>query len=986
MNGGVSGTNSFSLNGAPISLTGSWQVAPNVDAIQEFKVMTNTYDAAMGRTGGGSVNTTLKAGTNQWHGTMFDFVRNSLFDANYTQNKQVNAGRGKHITHQYGGTIGGALRKNSDFVFVSFEGFKELVPFPVVANVPPMDLRDGQHFSNYGWKIYDPLTVHNCVNSVDVAGNCGNTTYIRSPFPGNVLPKSRINPIGEKLLSYYPAPNAPGLAQNFVYANSTGKYHYEQPIARYDRVISDKDRFFFTGTFQHGREYRNQNGIPGAAAAGNIGSQRTNFNTIANYTRIVSPSAIFDVRLSFGRFTAYFPDGEVDSGVTAKDLGINKLTTAPTSTNQFPPRFTVDQFADLFGNGANIYTWGTDNQWNLAPTMTVTKRKMTLKYGVDLVYAMRGSGNVGQTNGQFSFNRSITRQNPLLGGNNTDGAGIADLLLGAPGSGFADWNDTYYRTWPYAGVFIQNDWKVARHLTLNLGLRYDVQFPFVERWDRLNAGFDFNTKSPVSDAVLAQWKTNEAAYNANKANVFPYPPAPDAILGGKTFVTSKGPRRTYDTDWTNIQPRIGVAWAFHKTSVLRGGFGVFHRTATQSGYTDGFSQQTVYQASLDGGITSAALQGSSSAPYSLQNPFPDGLVAPSGSKLGLLTNAGNGVSFDGHQRPIPTNYQYSFGIQHRSIWNTLFDVSYVGSVTNHESMSYNSDYLPLDVFLKAQQTNSFLTRTVNNPFYNILPRNTTFGAGPTMSAQALYYPYPLFNGITISTNPWTRYRYDALQIRVEKRFGGDRRQGGALTMVFSYTFSKNFQDANRLNNWNLTEKPIHEVVGYDKPQNISYTGVWDLPFGKGRHFAAAAPKMVDRVIGGWTINWIYRFTSGNPVGGIDVVSSCPDLLLDNQRHDQWFNNNRNCYKSRPNFTLRNVPDRYGWLRQMDNLTVNLAGAKTFAITERWKFNLRAEAFNLFNHPLYGAPDTGFQNVRFGMLPLGQQNFPRLIQISGKILF
>jgi hypothetical protein len=204
MNGGVSGTNSFTMNGAPNSLTGTWQMAPNVDAIQEFKVQTNTYDASMGRTGGGSVNTVLKSGSNNWHGTMFDFMRNSILDANYTQNNQVlpnGAPRGKHITHQFGGTIGGALKKDRDFVFFSFEGFHEIVPFPVTATVPPQDVLGGQNFSKYKITIYDPATGHTCVAKVDVTGNC-TTAFIRNPFPGDVIPQSRISQIGAKILSY----------------------------------------------------------------------------------------------------------------------------------------------------------------------------------------------------------------------------------------------------------------------------------------------------------------------------------------------------------------------------------------------------------------------------------------------------------------------------------------------------------------------------------------------------------------------------------------------------------------------------------------------------------------------------------------------------------------------------------------------------------------------------------------------------------------
>lgn len=979
MNGGVSGTNSFSLNGAPISLTGTWQVAPNVDAIQEFKVMTNTYDAAIGRTGGGSVNTTLKSGSNKWHGTLFEFMRNSLLDANYTQNNQVGAPRGKHITNQFGGTLGGALRRDKDFIFISFEGFRERVPFPAVANVPPLDLRDGQHFTKYNMKIYDPLTGHSCVDKLDVPGTCS-SSFIRNPFPGNVIPLSRMSAVGAKILSYYPAPNTNGITQNYVYSNSTGKYGYNQPIGRWDHAFNELSRLSTTVTFQHGQEYRNQTGIPGPAASGNIGSERTNFNAITNWTRIF-PRAIFDVRASFGRFTQIFPDAELRSGVTGQSLGIS-VPRAPTSPGDFPPRLVLDQFSDLFGNAANVYTWATDNQWNVVPTVTLIRGTKTLKFGADLVYAMRGNGNIGNANGQLQFNRYATQQYPLRAGSSTDGAGIADVLLGIPGAGFVDWNDTYYRTWPYYGFFVQADWKVRRNLTLNLGLRYDIQVPFVERFDRVNTGFDFNTVNPLSDQVLAKWRQFKAAYDATNPR-FPYPDPPAALLGGKTFVQPGGSRRTYLTDWQNIQPRVGLAWQFARHTVLRTGFGIYHRTATQSNYTDGFSQQTGYVRSLNGDVTPAAgLTGA----YSLENPFPDGLIRPSGSALGLLTNVGSGVSFDGSQRVIPRTFQYSFGIQRNLPWKVLLDTSYVGSITNHDTMSLNVDYLPMSVFLQGQAVSNYLDRVVNNPFFGVLPPTSTFGAGATIAAKSLYYTLPLFNGVTMSTNPWANYRYDSIQLRAEKRFTGNRDIGGALTLIFSYTFSKNFQTANRLNNWDLAETPVHELVSYDKPQNISLSGIWDVPFGRGRHFFPGANRWLNGAIGGWNVNMIYRYNSGNPVGGLDVLSSCDTLLVDEQTHDQWFNNNKSCYKGRASYTLRTAPDRYPWLRQMDNTTVNLAGAKTWTVTERWKFNLRAEAFNLFNHPLYGAPDTGYQNARFGMLPVGQQNFPRLIQVSAKLSF
>jgi hypothetical protein len=957
--------------------------------------MTNTYDASIGRTGGGSVNTTLKSGSNTQHGTLFEYMRNSILDANYTQNNQVGAPRGKHITNQFGGTYGRAIRRDREFIFLSFEGFRERVPFPVVGSVPPMDLRDGQHFSEYKMIVNDPLTGHVCVNKVDVSGTCG-STYIRAPFPGDVIPVNRISPIALKLLSYYPAPNTVGLTQNFVYANSTGRYMYNQPMIRWDRTIDDRDKVNGIVTFQHGNEYRNQTGIPGVAAGGNIHSERSNINAIASWTRILSPSAILDVRASYGRFTSIFPDAETGSGVTAADLGMTQLQRAPTATSDFPPRFAIDQFSNLFGattgcsssttsSNTNLYTWGTDNQWNLAPTVTQTRGTQTLKYGVDLIYIARGTGNIGRATGQFCFTRYGTQQYSLKAGSATDGAGIADLLLGVPGNGLLDWNDTYYRSAPYYGFFIQDDWKVRRNITLNLGLRYDVQVPFVERLNRVNNGFDFTAKNPLSDQILAAWAVDKEAYDATKP-AYPYPAVPTALYGGKTFVQPNGSRRTYYTDWQNIQPRIGVAWQFAPQSVLRAGFGIYHRMATQANYTDGFSQTTYYARSLNGDVTpSAGLTG----PYSLVNPFPNGIIGPSGSALGLETNVGDAISFDGRQRVIPRTFQYSFGLQRMFWWNVKIDASYVGSITDHDTASYNMGYLPMNIYAQGTAAPTFLDRVVANPFYGIMPANSTFGASNTIAAKDLYQYFPLFNGVTESTNPWARYRYDALQLSATKRFsGGGSVMGGFLTTL-SYTFSKNMQSANFLNNYNISEGLVHELVSYDKPQNLGFTGIWDLPVGKGRHFLAGAGPVVQNAIGGWTINWTYRFTSGNPVAGINAIDYCTssELLIPTQTHDEWFNNSKSCnFRGLPSYTLRTVPDRYAWLRQMDNTTINVAASKNFQLHERWRLNLRAEAFNLLNHPLYGAPDTTYSDARFGMLPVGQQNFPRLIQVSGRISF
>jgi hypothetical protein len=244
INGGRQGTNQFLLDGAPISTNGTFNVAPNVEAIQEFKVMVNTYDAQYARTGGGTVNTTLKSGTNQWHGSLFDFWRNRILDANTRQNNASGQKRGFRNQHQFGGVIGGPIRKNKDFVMFSFEGFRERVPFPSVTSVPPMAIRDGD-FSSYipqgqtsVIQVYDPLTSRAC----DLPGaNCiSGGLYVRQPFAGNVIPKNRQSLVGQNILKYYPAANFNplSLTQNYVRGDNLGKYRYEQPIAKWDHIFT----------------------------------------------------------------------------------------------------------------------------------------------------------------------------------------------------------------------------------------------------------------------------------------------------------------------------------------------------------------------------------------------------------------------------------------------------------------------------------------------------------------------------------------------------------------------------------------------------------------------------------------------------------------------------------------------------------------------------------------------------------------------------
>nr|MDQ2901424.1 TonB-dependent receptor [Acidobacteriota bacterium] len=591
VNGGKEETNQFLLNGAPISLTGRWQLSPNVEAVQELRVMTNTYDAQFGRTGGGTVNTTLRGGGNAWHGAAYEFLHNAVFDANSSENNREGAGRGKHITHQFGGALGGPIRKNKDFLFLSFEGFREVAPFPVVSDTPPVDLRDGRHFTQYGLNIYDPLTTRPCREGIDTpAGTKCFGSFIRVRFPNNVIPQSRMSLAGRNILALYPAPTDPGLTQNYFATGNSGRYAYVQPIARWDHNFNDKDRLYALFTYQNGYAVQSTNGFPSPADIGSGTSQRAEQSYITEWTHVLSPSSVVDVRASFGRFTEYFPESSCPLCLTADALGIKIFPHAPTVEQNAAPRVNLDLYSSIIGNS---YTWGTQNQMDLAPGMTQIHGRHVLHFGFEFVYAALGNGGPGRANGEFSFTRQWTQQFAGRNRGPLDGNGVADLLLGLPYTGFVDYDDSFYRTWPYYAGYVQDNWKIRPNLTLNLGLRYDVQVPFLERDNRVNAGFDLTAKNPLSDAVLAKWAELKIAYDAANPK-YPYPDPPAALYGGRLFA-NRANRRPYDTDWTDVQPRLGVAWNFAHQAVLRAGFGIYHRTAADLNFSDGFSQRTSYE-------------------------------------------------------------------------------------------------------------------------------------------------------------------------------------------------------------------------------------------------------------------------------------------------------------------------------------------------------------------------------------------------------
>ncbi len=980
INGARSGTNVFLLNGAPISDNGgTWQIAPNVDAIQEFKVMTNTYDAQWGQFAGGAVNTTLRSGTNDFHGSVFDYFRNSYMDSNWFQNNYNHQAVPFHNQHQFGGSIAGPIRKNKDFFLFTFEGWREVLPAPSQQTVPTPGMKTG-NFNGTGITIYDPMTSLSCS---DPANNCAGHTYARSPFPGNIIPASRMSAAGQKILGYYPNPTSPGLSNNFNAPNVKDQYAYNQPIVKWDHDFDENNKMNFSFDFQHGSEYRDSSGFGGPASYGDINAQRTPQHYIFDYTRILSATSVFDVRMSFGRFTDNHP-GWGDPSFKGSSLGVN-IPCAPTVSTCAAPRIDVTNFASMFGNGNYQINWWSYNTWDLLPSLTLNRGTHTLHIGAEAKYVARPSQSSGYASGYMTFNNAWTRHYSDVDGGASDGSGIASMLLGDPASGQVDFNTTAYITRPYFSWYLQDDWKVSSKLTINGGIRYEVQMPWVERYNRGIYAFNYTEVNPYSNAVLANW--NKLAATSN--DPYGYPAAPSALLGGLEFLGANGnPTRQYHIDWTNLAPRLGFAYRVDDKTVLRAGVGVFYRPLSNNLSSQyGFSQTTNYTGSVTNGLYPMA-GADPAGPGSLANPFPNGLIQPVGATQGLMTYAGNGISYNDPRYRTPRTYQYSFGLQRELPGHINLELSYAGNREIFVPVSLNWSNYPQSAAMQTLgQTNpDYLNRTVANPFYGILPTTASLGASATIARGALLRAYPLFTGMTQNYSQQVGY-YNSheLQVKVEKRVLGGAKSG-VLTWVLAYTFGKKTQADHRLDNWNLNEPLVYEMDDLNKTHEMAFSGVWDLPIGKGKGLLNSSNHIVNKVVSDWQVDWILTYSSGFPVGWPNLLNYCGNWNAANQNENSWFNNNKACYSTLSSYMLRQVPDRFATIFNPAVPQLNAAAQKTIALSERFKAALKLESFNATNTPLRPGPDTSFSSTTFGQLPKRQQNFPRTLQISAKITF
>ncbi|MGH9525077.1 MAG: carboxypeptidase regulatory-like domain-containing protein [Terriglobales bacterium] len=1022
--GGVQGYQMFTMDGTNITAMtgfgsqGDWMVAPNVDAIQEVSVISNDYNARFGHTGGGTVAIVTKAGTNQYHGDIYEYFENGALDANTFTNNANGVGRSNTIQHQYGGTFGGPILRNKLFFFASFEGYWEAIPFTTVTSVPPAYLRprisggtvtSGVNFTQSGYSIYDPATT-TCAAAGGAIGDCPGNAYTRTEFANDTIPAGRISPAAAELLNLFPLPNinTSSLVNNYT-ATAPDEYRYYQPMFRLDYTTSPDTRWYSLFQWQGGTEFRDVSGFTGPAENGNINTSRHDLVFSQDMTHVFSPTLIGDFKLSLSRFTDHFPDGPL-STPTPGSIGLNMPDVATTTSDLLPQITFSEIYPQIVGNSVSA-----DVEQNLVFDADFTKSagNHQLEFGGEFGdYYFSDPGSVGSPNGYFEFGTDDTQYNPTQRDEQpgiTDGNVLADMLLGYPDSGGVDWNDTLAESFPMFSLYGQDNMRVSRRLTLNIGLRYDVEGGVTDRYNRLNRGMCITCVNPISNnptlkANLAN-AANIAAWTAagiNPSSLYP-------VRGGIEFTGADGqPDNAYNVDWGNLAPRLGFAYEINPKTVFRGGFGFVYSYGIEAGTQSGFSISTPYVASTNGGITPASsfLNG---------KPFPNGAEKPAGASLGLETNLGNTQALDFPGREIPRATVTSLGFQRLLPDHMVLSVKYSG---NHSRNLRTLgafvwiNQLPLsDGYYHLQQGHynatlaSNLTQQVPNPYDGVVPASSGLGSSPTVSAENLMVALSQFGLVGDYTDPYGKSEYDSLQVKLNKRMYG---AGHGLSMQVAYTFSKDMQQTHYLNGWPFQDpEPLDEPTNYDRTNIFTWASEWDLPIGRGSRLLSSAHGLLGTAINGWRLDWVFNASTGFP-------ESLPNYLWYTSSHSmvpdggptsgQWLYNcgsagPTSCWTSIPNMGQGNLLDQIEYLREPNIPNLDLSAQKNFYLgsSEDKHLQFRVEAFNFFNTPLFPGPDTNpndgppvrqanGQYTGFGTIPLVQQNFPRRVQLALKYIF
>lgn len=947
INGGPNSMNAQMLDGNNNTLVyiGEAGVPPAVDAVEEFKVQSGTMSAEYGFTAGGSVNLVTKSGTNQWHGALYEFLRNDKFDARNTF-----AARKLPLRYnQFGGSLGGPIIKNRTFGFFNFEQYLLRKSTPRISTTPISAWRSGDYsnFRNASGAlipIYDPATLK---------ANPNGSGQVRDLFPGNVIPTSRFDPVAAKIITYWPTPNAaPANAftqsNNFVDA-ATQKIDWNQMHWKVDHRFSDANSLFVRYT------HAEHNPIDNAIFTDpNIGPNRvddqTNRNAVVSDTHVFSPTLINNLRVGISRQSFVFRAINSGQGWPGK-LG-------------FAPIVPQDQMPDInFGYGA--IGGGADGTraslgWDIQDMVTKIAGNHTLKAGFNLRMMQGGNKQGSGLSGIYRFG-GLTQNPQATAGT---GADIAAFMLGTVQSVSIDSILGNMFEGNSYSFFVNDDWKISRRLTLNLGLRYDYQPKATERHNGI-INFDPNGIDPKS-----------------------------GLKGITTFAGVDGqPREWMGSDKNDFGPRFGFAYDVFGSgkTVLRGGYGIFY---PQVAYRDFFGNTQLFSTTN----TAYAAPGPGLPIVQLQAGLPYAPLKSPGSSAGPGALLGQSVSMTENDPTTPLTQQWNLAVQHQ--WKDwMIDATYAGNKGNHFiASSYNLNQVHPDTRFQLKQA---LNDAVPNPYAGKVPGG--LGAA-TISRERSLMMFPYYSSVNVYNPRNGNYISHQLQLNVRRTFSN-----GFLT-TFAYTKGKLISDSlNTPVNWNLEQNDIGYQDGlYNRKENKSLdpldiaqravvSVVYELPFGPGKWYNPSNAAM-KRIVGGWQISSIGQMQTGQPLmirGASNQMANRPNSTgksakLDNPSAQRWFDTT--VFVNPPDFTFGNVGRTLPDVRAPGTFNWDLSAIKNTGITERVNLQFRAEAFNFMNSVNLRPPNQSFsagptgQNASATFGTITGARDARSIQFGLKLLF
>ncbi len=935
--GGRHLSNEIYLDGAPNTSVDRGYMAyiPPVDSMQEFKVEANPFSAEYDRTTGGVVNLVTKGGGNEFRGTAYEFYRTSRLDANdFFFNRAGRTDKPVWHRNQFGFNLGGPIRRDRSFFFGNYEGLRQIVPFSFLTTVPTRAQRGGDFSATRAADgrlivIYDPLSLRRD----PVTG-----ALSRSAFPGNVIPAGRFDRVGQALLRSYPEPNQPGDpntgARNH-FMSDNGRSTMDNYGFRIDHAFGDRNRIFGRFSFRRDKRTAANPYGPGHVATFEGAPTDKAWNVTLSDIHTFSPRMTGELRASFARH--HTAEKSPSYGFDLTQLGFPKLYADVALP--FFPKVSV---ADLSSMGRDRYYDQVRDTVAAQGNVTKLTGRNSLKAGFDFrVPRFHLNRNLNST-GTFTFNRAMTQGPDPLRATATGGFGAASLLLGAGAGGNITHTDVFTLNRHYYGFYLQNNWKVTSRLTVNLGIRYNLEVGQNESHDRI-AYLDLDKPSPLGQRVGLPLR---------------------GVLG---FVGREGvSRNLVDTDKNNFAPRVGFAWRFTDRWVARSGYGIFYAPQWIAAYDANmyasFNSNTDWVATLDGLVPENYIS----------NPFPQGFSLPKRDR-DPLTNVGAAIS--GWLRSEPVGYvqQWNFTLQRQVGATLLIEAGYWGNKgTKLERFGgVQENWLPNRYLaLKAA-----LNDLVDNPFYGVIDKGAL--SGPRVARRQLLLPFPQYTSVFRTGPSLGNSIYHAFTLRVEQRLTRD------LSLLGSYTIAKQIDDfedpfgTGALDRENLRLE--RSVSTFDAPQRLVLSYVYELPFGKKKAIGRAWHPLLDGVAGGWSVSGITTFQSGQPVAiSRPSVNNGRTAKIQSPSIDRWFDTA--VFSLAEPFTFGNVGRRLPDVRTHGMNNFDLALAKEFFLTERFRLKFRAEAFNAFNRPQFGAPSGSVGSAAFGRVS-SQLNRPRSVQFG-----